>query len=202
MLKKIKGEPCEKKQFSLKFFVMQILVYSENSFFELKKHFFHIRLKNKFLWIEESFVDSKKFFLMWTNLFLWIKENFYWINKAFFNSKKIFFELTKLSLIQRNFFFGRISKKNFFDSKKLFSLCSFQATDRKSRGMILSVVFCERKNNTFNNVFVIEFFLTVAFYQFFENDLIFMNHGLFFGKKYFLQLCCFQFWVSSFQWLK
>ena len=30
---------------------------------------------------------------------------------------------TKLALIQRNFFFDRISKKCFFDSKKLFSQC-------------------------------------------------------------------------------
>ena len=44
-----------------------------------------------------------------TNLFLWIKEHF--------------FKLTKLSLIQRNFFFKRISKKCFNDSKKLFSQC-------------------------------------------------------------------------------
>ena len=39
------------------------------------------------------------------NLFLWIK-------------KKLF-ELTNLSLIQK-FFYDRISKKRFFDSKKLF----------------------------------------------------------------------------------
>ena len=37
--------------------------------------------------------------------------------------KEKFFEVTKLSLIQRNFFFDRISKKCFFDSKKLFSQC-------------------------------------------------------------------------------
>ena len=36
-----------------------------------------------------------------TNIFFWIKENF--------------FESTKLSLIQRNVFFDRISKKCFFD---------------------------------------------------------------------------------------
>ena len=34
------------------------------SFFESKKHFFDIRSKKKFLWIEESFVDSKKCSLM------------------------------------------------------------------------------------------------------------------------------------------
>ena len=52
--------------------------------------------RKKFLWIEEGFLDSKKFSLMWTNLFLWIKEHFY--------------ELTKFSLIQRNVF----SNNNFF----------------------------------------------------------------------------------------
>ena len=44
------------------------------------------------------------------------------------------------------------------------------------------------KNTTFNNVIVIEFFLTIAFYQFFKNDLIFIYHGLFFRRKYSLQL--------------
>ena len=33
--------------------------------------------------------------------------------------------------------------------------------------------------------FVIEFFLTNAFYQFFRNYWIFINHGLFFGKNIF-----------------
>ena len=47
---------------------------------------------------------------MYTNLSLWIKENL--------------FQLTKLSLIQRNVFFNRITKKCFFGSKKLFSQCS------------------------------------------------------------------------------
>ena len=65
----------------------KIYSHPENSFFESKKHFFDIRLKKKFLWIKGSFVDSKTFCLMYTNLFLWIKENFV--------------ELTKLSLIQR-----------------------------------------------------------------------------------------------------
>ena len=42
-----------------------------------------------------------------TNRFVYIKEHF--------------FESTKLSWIQRNFYFDRISKKCFFDSKILFS---------------------------------------------------------------------------------
>ena len=37
--------------------------------------------------------------------------------------KENFFGLTKLCLIQRNLFFDRMSKKYFFDSKKLFSQC-------------------------------------------------------------------------------
>ena len=79
----------------------------ENSFFESKKHFSDIRSKKKFLWIKESFVNSKKNSLIRWNLFIYIKEKF--------------FEPTKLSLIQRNVFFDRISNKYFFDSKKLFS---------------------------------------------------------------------------------
>ena len=40
---------------------------------------------------------------------------------------------------------------------------------------------------------VIEFFPTIASYQFFKNECIFINHGLFFRVKYFLQLYHFQF---------
>ena len=36
--------------------------------------------------------------------------------------------------------------------------------------------------------FAIEFSSTTASYQFFENDLIFINHGLFFRGKYSLPL--------------
>ena len=85
------------------------LLHSENSFFYSKKHSSNIGSKKKFIWIEESFVDSKKFSLIQTNLFLWIKDNF--------------FESTKLSSIKSNFFFDPILKKCFFDSKKLFSQC-------------------------------------------------------------------------------
>ena len=35
------------------------------------------------------------------------------------------------------------------------------------------------KNNNFNNA--IEFLFTIASYQFFKNDWIFVNHGLFSG---------------------
>ena len=38
-------------------YILLILVHPENKFFESKKHFFDIRTKKKFLWIEESFVD-------------------------------------------------------------------------------------------------------------------------------------------------
>ena len=48
--------------------------------------------------------------------------------------------------------------------------------------MVLSIMF-----------FLIEFFLTIAFYQFSKNDLIYRNHDLFFQKKYSLQLYYFQF---------
>ena len=76
-------------------------------FFESKKNFLYLRSKKKFLWIKESFVNSKKCSLIQRNKFVYVKENF--------------FESTKLSSIQRNFFFDRIS----IDSKKLFSGRSF-----------------------------------------------------------------------------
>ena len=41
--------------------------------------------------------------------------------------------------------------------------------------------------------FVIGFFLTIASYQFFENDWSFLNQSLFFRGKYSLQLDPFQF---------
>ena len=66
-------------------------------------------LRKQFLWIKERFVDSKQFSLIQRNKFDYIKENF--------------FESTELSSIQRNFFFDRISKKCFFNSKRLFSGC-------------------------------------------------------------------------------
>ena len=57
--------------------------------------------------MKESFVNSKKISLIQRNRFVYIKEHF--------------FELIKLSSFQRNFFIHLISKKCFFDSKKLFS---------------------------------------------------------------------------------
>ena len=66
-------------------------------------------IKETFLWVNDSFVDSKKFSLIQRNRFIYIKKNF--------------FALTKISSIQRNVFFDRISKKCFFDSKKLISQC-------------------------------------------------------------------------------
>ena len=67
-------------------------------------------LRKQFLWIKENFVNSKKLSLIQRNRIVYLKENF--------------FESTKLSSIQRNFFFDRISKKCFFDSKKLISGCN------------------------------------------------------------------------------
>ena len=99
----------------LHFFLMRFIkvteeyLHWENSFFESKEHFFDIRSKKKFLWIKESFVNSKKLSLIQRNRFFHIKENFS--------------ESTKLSSVQRNFFFDHTSKKCFFDSKKLFSVC-------------------------------------------------------------------------------
>ena len=40
--------------------------------------------------------------------------------------------------------------------------------------------------------FEIEFFFAIAFYQFFKNDWIFIDRGLFFQGKYSLQLYCLQ----------
>ena len=71
-----------------------------------KKQFLWYTVKKKFLWIKESFVNSEKFSLIQKNRFIYINEHF--------------FESTKLSSIQRNFFFDSISKKCFFESKKLF----------------------------------------------------------------------------------
>ena len=52
-----------------------------------------------------------------------------------------------------------------------------------------NITFYERnskltKNNTFNNVFVI---------QFLKNYWIFIDHGLFYREKYYLQLLYFEF---------
>ena len=76
----------------------------------LPKHFFDIRSKKKSPLIKESFVNPKKCSLIQRNRFVHIKEKL--------------FKSTKTSSIQRNIFFHPISKKCFFDSKKLFSQCS------------------------------------------------------------------------------
>ena len=39
------------------------------------------------------------------------------------------------------------------------------------------------KNNTFNSILCNRMFLTIAVYQFFENDWIYLNHGPFFGHN-------------------
>ena len=49
---------------------------------------------------------------------------------------------------------------------------------------------------------VIQSLLIIVSYQFFQNNWIFIYHGLFFRGKYSLQLYCFQFQKWNFQWLK
>ena len=49
------------------------------------------------------------------------------------------------------------------------------------------------KNNNFNNVFILEFVLTIASHEFFKNNQTFINNDLFFRRKYSLQFYCFQF---------
>ena len=85
--------------------IFSLIVYQRKNFFW---HFFDIRSMKKFLWIKESFVNSKKFSLIQRNRFAYIKGNF--------------FESTKLSSIQRNAFFDRVSQK-------LFSRCSAMFTE-------------------------------------------------------------------------
>ena len=53
---------------------------------------------------------------------------FFNVDKSISLDQRKTFELTKFSFIQRNFFFDRISKKCFFDSKKLISQCLYFAT--------------------------------------------------------------------------
>ena len=103
-----------------KSFRESLLIYSENSFFKSKKHFFDIRSKNKFLWIKESFVNLTKFSFIHRNRFNEIKENV--------------FESTKLSPIQRKFFFDRISKK-------LFSGCDSIGKDSIAKNIIKVLSF-------------------------------------------------------------
>ena len=71
---------------------------------------------------------------MQTNLFLRIKEKFFESTKLsltvyqgnrFVHIKENFFESTKLSSIQRKFLFDHISKKCFFDPKKLSFGCKW-----------------------------------------------------------------------------
>ena len=113
-----------------------LLLHWENSFFESKKHFFDTRSKKKFLWIEKSFVNSKIFPLIQRNRFVYIKD--------------ISFESPKLSSIQRNFFFDRISKKCFFDSRKLFSGCIYLEKIIHSIELIYMLF---NKFNIFTNTF-------------------------------------------------
>ena len=80
--------------------------------FTLKKIVLKIYIQQNFLQFKEIFsltVYKRNVSFLQGNKFVYIKENF--------------FESTKISSIQRNLFFGRITKKCFFDSKKLFSGC-------------------------------------------------------------------------------
>ena len=90
-----------------------VLIFShwENSFFESKKYFFNMRSEKIFLWIEESYVNSKKISLIQRNRFVYIKENV--------------FESTKFFSIQRKFCFECISKEKFL----------WRAVDRQSRDL-------------------------------------------------------------------
>ena len=72
--------------------------------------------RKQFLW----YTVKEQISLHWRK-FCWFKKIFFNLNKSISWDQRNFFELTKLSLIQRNLFFDRISKKCFFDSKKLFS---------------------------------------------------------------------------------
>ena len=77
--------------------------------------------------------------------------------------------------------------------------------DFKTGNYIISRVICKErhsfqwknlkitKNNFLIMFFAIGFFLTIASYQFFENDWSFLNHSSFFRGKYSVQLNRFQF---------
>ena len=86
----------------------------------------HYTPRKQFLWIKETFVwytVKEKISLNWRK-FCWLKKISLIYTNQFLWIKEIFFELTNLSLIQRIFFFDRISKECFFDSKKLLSQCT------------------------------------------------------------------------------
>ena len=103
------------------------------------KGFFDIRSKKKCLWSKESFVNSKTFSFIKRNRFVCINEHC--------------FESSKLSSIQRNLFFDRISKKCFFYSKKCFfdsQKCFFDSNKlfSGSRIYILSKKYRQWVNKT------------------------------------------------------
>ena len=82
---------CDKKFIKFESIILlSFKIYPENSLFESRKYFFYIRSKKRFLWIEESFVDSKIFsFNVNKSIFLDKKKKI-WTNKTFLNSKKFF----------------------------------------------------------------------------------------------------------------
>ena len=86
----------------------QISVLAKSFFTEKTVTWIYGQRKN-FFELKKVLLIQKKISLIQRNRFLYIKENV--------------FESTKLFSIQRNFFFDCISKKCFFDSKKLFSGC-------------------------------------------------------------------------------
>ena len=97
----------------------------ENSFFDSKKHFFDIRSKNKFLWIKESFVNSKKL-LSSKEIDLFTLKKIFLNQQNFFQFKDIF-SLTvyqrTVSLIHRNCFLGAgftLRKKIWLNQRQLF----------------------------------------------------------------------------------
>ena len=117
-IKIIKKFLCIKETFIWPYSNAQISLIQRKNVW-IKETFFYPTVIVKYTVKEKISLNWRKFFWFKTiffnvkNLFLWIKENF--------------FELTKLSSIKKNFFFDRISKKCFFDSKKLFSHCTFSA---------------------------------------------------------------------------
>ena len=104
--------------------------------------------------------------------------------------KKTFFESTKLSLIQRNFFFVRISKECFFDSKKLFSGCGKNLRNNSFNFIIFErkKVFLQIKENmSVNHITYVScdcadilFFNRLAIHKFVRYKKIFLNQRNFF----------------------
>ena len=99
-----------------------------------------------FLWIEESFVNSKTFSLIQRNRFFYIEENFFESRKLssiqrnislIYGQRRKNFELKKVSLIQKHFFWYKeidfftlkksfLNQQNFLQFEDIFSLTLYQ----------------------------------------------------------------------------